>query len=253
MMLTGEIAGIAYQYHLAEIQENPTLIFIHGAGGTRKNWHHQWLALKEKYSLISLDLPGHGKSTAPGAQQISLYSQAILQLTEELRPVKPVLTGHSMGGAIAMTAAISRPELFAGLILVGTGARLRVFPSILDKLAQDIFPAEIIQYAFGSQALPEMKAAGMQEMQKTPCSVTLGDFQACNSFDVTAELGKITCPTLVICGDEDQLTPVKYSTFLHQQIPGSSLAVIPLAGHMVMLEQPASTNQIIQQFLSQKF
>jgi pimeloyl-ACP methyl ester carboxylesterase len=248
----GEIAGIAYQYHQSADGESPTLVFIHGAGGNRKNWHYQWLALKEKYSLITLDLPGHGKSTAPGAQQVAAYSQAVIRLLEELNPVKAVLAGHSMGGAIAMTTALSRPEVVSGLVLVGTGAKLRVLPAILTTLAQDIFPEEVIQYAYGSQASPELVADGRQEWQQTPCSITLGDFHACNNFDASGELNSISCPTLVICGDEDQLTPVKYSLYLHQQIVGSSLAVIPLAGHMVMLEQPASTNQIMQQFLSQK-
>jgi len=251
-MIMGEIAGIAYQYHQSADGESPTLVFIHGAGGNRKSWHYQWLALKEKYSLITLDLPGHGKSTALGAQQVSAYSQALIQLLEELKPVKIVLIGHSMGGAIAMTTALSRPEMVAGLILVGTGAKLRVLPAIMDTLAQDIFPEEIIHCAYGSQASPELIAGGRQEWQQTPCSITLGDFQACNSFDVSGELNNIVCPTLIICGDEDQLTPVKYSLSLCQQITGSSLAVIPLAGHMVMLEQSDSTNQIMQQFLSQK-
>lgn len=253
-MLTGEIAGVTYQYHQLEAKGDvPTLLFIHGAGGSRKTWHYQWLGLKEKYSLISVDLPGHGKSTAAGANEVSAYSSAIIQLLRELEVSNVILAGHSMGGAIAMEIALASGLDVLGLILVGTGAKLGVMPSITESLARDVFPEEIIRYAYGSKASPQLIEGGRQEWYKTPCAITLGDFQACNGFDVRGSLGEIKCPCLIVCGDEDKLTPVKYSLFLHENLPVSSLTVIPLAGHMVMLEQAESTNQIINQFVSQTF
>jgi len=78
--------------------------------------------------------------------------------------------------------------------------------------------------------------------------VIRGDFLACDRFDVMDRLGKIHCPTLVLCGEEDRLTPPKYSHLLRDSIADAALTVIPDAGHMVMLEQPQQVNRAIEEF-----
>jgi pimeloyl-ACP methyl ester carboxylesterase len=64
------------------------------------------------------------------------------------------------------------------------------------------------------------------------------------------EVEKIGLPTLILCGDDDQLTPVKYSQFLHSRIKGSKLEILPNAGHMVMIESPHASNEKIREFIS---
>jgi pimeloyl-ACP methyl ester carboxylesterase len=76
------------------------------------------------------------------------------------------------------------------------------------------------------------------------------DFSACNAFDVTERLGEIRCPTLVICGTEDRLTPVKYATLLAERIPGAELKLIEGAGHMVMTEKPDLVAEAIEMALT---
>jgi pimeloyl-ACP methyl ester carboxylesterase len=80
-------------------------------------------------------------------------------------------------------------------------------------------------------------------------AVVHDDFWAANQFDAMDRVGGIRTPTLIICGEEDRLTPVKYSEYLHEQIPGSQLVVIPHAGHLVVLEAPRATNGAIAAFL----
>ncbi|MDW7673026.1 MAG: alpha/beta hydrolase [Bacillota bacterium] len=251
-METGEIAGVYYNYQQGP-KEGPTLLFIHGAGGTKKNWHYQWLEFKGKYSIIAVDLPGHGESSAASANKISDYSQAIAQLLKGLSLDRVILVGHSMGGAIAMNTFLDEAVYIAGLILVCTGAKLGVRAAILEQLAQDLYTREMIEFAYSPKASQKLIENGYKEQQKIPCSVTFGDFQACNSFDIRSQLANIFCPTLIMCGDEDQVTPLKFSLFLHEHIPNSSLAIIPLAGHMLMIEQPQSTNAVIYQFIKQFF
>jgi pimeloyl-ACP methyl ester carboxylesterase len=75
------------------------------------------------------------------------------------------------------------------------------------------------------------------------------DFAACDKFDVMDELAGIGCPTLVLCGGDDKLTPAKYARYLRDNIPGAELAIIPQAGHMVMMERPSLVNDAIERFL----
>ena len=79
--------------------------------------------------------------------------------------------------------------------------------------------------------------------------VLLADFAACNAFDRRADVARITTPTAVICGDADVMTPLKSSQYLHEQIAGSQLVVIPGAGHMAVLEQPAKVAHAIDAFV----
>ena len=79
--------------------------------------------------------------------------------------------------------------------------------------------------------------------------VVYGDFLACDRFDIMKEVEKINFPTFILCGGDDQLTPVKYSQFLHSRIKGSKLEVLPNAGHMVMMESPQAFNEKIREYI----
>jgi pimeloyl-ACP methyl ester carboxylesterase len=85
-------------------------------------------------------------------------------------------------------------------------------------------------------------------MTETRPSVLHGDFLACNEFDAMSRLGEISKPTLILCGADDILTPVKYSEYLHNQIVNSRLVIVPDAGHMVMLEAPQTIADEIGSF-----
>jgi pimeloyl-ACP methyl ester carboxylesterase len=86
-------------------------------------------------------------------------------------------------------------------------------------------------------------------MLQCKAEILYGDFLACDRFDVMKEVEKIVLPTLILCGEDDQLTPVKYSQFLQSLIKGSKLEVLPNAGHMVMMESPEVFNEKIRAFI----
>jgi pimeloyl-ACP methyl ester carboxylesterase len=90
-------------------------------------------------------------------------------------------------------------------------------------------------------------------MAETRRSVLNGDFLACDQFDVLHRLGEITMPTLVICGEEDQLTPLKYSRFTMDALLDARLVTIPGAGHMVMLEKPSAVTEAVKTFMDEVF
>lgn len=229
----------------------PSLLMIHGAGGTGQVYLPQLSGLAGQMNLASLDLPGHGGTPGPGQDTIGAYADW-LQGFLGAGPVRPVLLGHSMGGAIALTVGLRRPELLRGLILLGTGARLRVMPAVLEGLAKDFAATVkmIVPFSYGPGADPRLAAQGIEQMAATAPAVLLGDFTACDRFDLMERLGDIRLPTLVLVGDQDQMTPVKYGQHLAQAIPGARMQVIPGAGHMLYLEQPRLVNQAIAEFMA---
>jgi len=229
----------------------PPVVLIHGAGGTHRHWLPQVKAIGQITRVCALDLPGHGRSEGRGRDTIAGYVEAIRGLLDALGLEKAIIGGHSMGGAIAQTFALTCPDGCAGLILTGTGARLRVLPAILDGLLND-FEATVGlvgEYAYGPDTPPELLRLARQEMLCNDPQVFHDDFLACDNFDVMDRLGEITAPTLILCGTADKLTPLKYSQYLHERIAGSTLTFIEGAGHMVMLERPAEMNQAITRFL----
>lgn len=229
------------------------LVLVHGAGGTSMHWPGELRRLPET-SVYALDLPGHGQSPGAGCTTIAEYAQVVVDWADALALPRFVLAGHSMGGAIAQTVALHHPQRLAGLILVGTGARLAVSPAILDGLSRDYAATArlIAEWAYKRQADPATLDAYAAAMLKTPVNVTHGDFVACSAFDVTGALSQIALPTLVIVGLEDRLTPPKLSRFLAQQMPAARLLEVPEAGHMVMLEQSAVVAAAVQEFVGMR-
>jgi len=139
----------------------------------------------------------------------------------------------------------------AGLVLVATGARLRVAPAILEAIRTDFEGAVrlITRFAWSSETPPSLTELGRQALLEAGPDVLEGDLIACDRFDVMARLGEIEVPTLVIAGSADQLTPVKYARFLNERIPGARMVIVEDAGHMVMLEQPAAAAKAMREFL----
>lgn len=249
-MPTIEIAGesLFYARRLAKGTKS-SLVFVHGAGGTHRHWGHQlrWL---QGANLYALDLPGHGRSAGGGRASVDAYAASLQAFLEALGLTRAILAGHSMGGAIVQLLALEHSSMVGGLILVGTGARLRVLPSLLDGLANDFEETieALLGYAYSASAPTDLVELGRQEWLANSPEVIRGDFLACDGFDVMDRLGKIRCPTLVLCGEEDSLTPPKYSHLLRDSIADAALTVISDAGHMVMLEQPQRVNRAIEEF-----
>ncbi len=245
---------------------HPILCLIHGAGGNALSWIRQLEGLAGAARVIAIDLPGHGQSggaptrptppawvpaRVPGSS-IDGYATAVGAFVERAGLGRVVLGGHSMGGAISQTLALARPDLIDGLILLGTGARLRVLPVAFERLRADYAEgcAFLNSFAFSPGAAEGLREGARVSMLMNRPEVTIGDFTACNSFDLMDRIGGIKAPTLVICGLDDQLTPPKYSEFLAQRIPQARLTLVEQAGHYVHLEQPEIVNAQIRQFLA---
>lgn len=228
----------------------PALILIHGAGGSHLHWPAA-LRRMPGATVYAIDLPGHGRSEGSGRERIEDYVAGIVRFMDAVEVSRGVLVGHSMGGAIAQMTALTAPERVAGLVLVGTGARLRVAPALLDGILQDARGALalITEWAWGPEADPAMVARGRQMMARVDPRVVWGDFAACDRFDIRERVGEIPAPTLVITGSEDRMTPARFGQWLAERIPGARFVLIEGAGHMVMLEKPDQVASAVREWL----
>jgi pimeloyl-ACP methyl ester carboxylesterase len=231
------------------------VVFIHGAGGGQFTWSYQKAFFEKRFIPIIIDLPGHGASGGKGEEEIGRYAEHVYSFLKALAVSNVFLVGHSMGGAITQTLALKHADVIKGIILVGTGAKLRVFPMVLDGIRNDFAGTvrKITQFAYSRNTSSEMIDRAVADMMRCRPEVLYGDFLACDRFDLMKEIEKIELPTLIICGNEDELTPVKYSQFLHRSVKGSRLEILPGAGHMVMMESAGPFNEKIGEFVSNPF
>lgn len=230
----------------------PTLVLIHGAGGSQRTWLHQLQALDATLNIIALELPGHGSTPGPSCRTISDYTDWVARVLDMWRlPGRPVLGGHSMGGAVAIEMVLTHPELLRGLILIGTGARLSVNQTIFTGLEQNFETtvAMIMKWSFAKTSDPALLAEAVRLMTSHGPGVVRDDFHACNDFDRRPDVSRIDLPTLVVCGDQDKMTPPFLSEFLGEEIPASQVAIIDRAGHQVMQEQSELVNRAMAEFI----
>ncbi|MBI5824731.1 MAG: alpha/beta hydrolase [Chloroflexi bacterium] len=247
-------AGLYYFSHAAEDARpnRPPVILIHGAGGNHLSWPPQIRRLAGE-TIHAPDLPGHGQSEGAGRQSIEAYADDVIAFMNALKIRAAVIVGISMGSAIALTLALKYPKKVAGLALLGGGAKMRVAASILETAGNpNTFESAvglINTNCFSENAPQNLLQLSRQRLLKMRPPVLLGDFLACNEFNVIDQLEKITAPALVICGAQDKMTPPKFSESLRDGISNSRLHIVDHAGHMVMLEQPDEVANLLKQFL----
>jgi pimeloyl-ACP methyl ester carboxylesterase len=225
------------------------LIFIHGAGNTGLEYHYQTKHFKNSEAP---DLPGHPEGQP--CTSIDDYAQWLHEYIMQGDDSKPVLAGHSLGGAIALMYGLSYPADVKALILISTGARLRVRPDLLKLLddladAPDKWLKKVVEPPLHRVA-PDVKEKIVNGMAKVGPAVQLNDFRCCDKFDVMDKVSQIAVPTLVISGTEDDMTPLKYSQYLADKIAGARLVIIDGTTHHCLLEKPAAANQAIESFLN---
>ena len=228
------------------VSRSARLVFVHGAGGIGRAWDLQRLAFPD---AVAPDLPGHAEP-GRGCRRVEEYGAWLHTIVQARGWGPAVIVGHSMGGAIALWYALAHPEDLAGIVLIATGARLRVHPEILATLRRDYAAAvdRVVALSLGRDAPARLGARLRETMLGMSPDVTLGDFEACDAFDVRDRLGAIRLPALVVVGSEDQMTPPRFAEYLRDHVAGARLVVIAGAGHGVPLERPREVNQAIREF-----
>jgi pimeloyl-ACP methyl ester carboxylesterase len=232
---------------------DPPLLLIHGAGGSRLSWPPNIRRL-EGHKVYAVDLPGHAGSTSAGNGSVEDHLESLIEWQEDLGEDTFVWVGHSLGGAIALQAAVRHSQVVSGLILVGTGAHLPVNPRVLDLASKPErfreLVNQIISWGFSPETSLGLVELSRQRMSETSHEILHQDFLASAAFDLRSQIQDIRRPTLVLCGLEDKLTSEALSRELATAIDGAKLEFVPDAGHMVMLEKPEEVAQAMKRFLA---
>lgn len=227
------------------------VVLVHGAGGNSLLWKRTIQGLSGSARALAVNLPGHPEGEVT-CTSVSDYVEALHRFFADADLTRPVVCGHSMGGAIVLALSLAHPEDVGGLMLVSTGAKLGVDPAILEGLRSE--PMKAIENTITPRSF-NLLDIGLAREARTALSITnlpvfLNDYLACDGFDVRKEIENITATTVVICGDKDAMTPPKWSHYLRAHIPDSEAYFVKDSGHMLPLEKPDTLARLMQSFLS---
>jgi pimeloyl-ACP methyl ester carboxylesterase len=228
------------------------ILFVHGAGGSGGVWQRQRLDLDRGVNTVCLDLPGHGLSPGPGCNTITAYADCLLRFVAAIGLGRTILAGHSMGGAVALEVTLKQPELVEALVLVASGARLRVNPALFRAWEEEANTAahRMVESCYGPDSPERLRTWSLDQLVGVRPEIVLDDWRACDRFDRMGQLEHICQPTLVVCGSLDRLTPPKFSQYLADHLPHATLTLIDRAGHMVMLEKAGEVSRAMLRFLA---
>ena len=217
-------------------------VFLHGAGCTPEVFAAQSTAFPD---AVAPDL----HALAPEASGVGAYAAALAPMLSAIDGPY-ALVGSSMGAAIALEAAIAGAAP-AALIAIGCGPKLRVAPATLVAAASD-FDAlvEAMPAALYADPTPARAASARRQFAAVGQARTLADFRACDAWDIGERASALRVPVLVLTGERDAMTPVRFGQMLADRIPGARMRILGGAGHLAMAESPADTNEALRAFVS---
>lgn len=228
----------------------PTVIFIHGAGLDHICWQLQsrWFAW-HGWSVLGVDLPGHGRSQGPQLTGIDAMADWTVRLISTARVARAALVGHSMGAAIALEAAARAPDRVSHLALLGVSASMPVHPALLAAAKDE--PAKAYDMMTGWCHSPDAKLGGHPApglwmtggsralLGRSRPGVLASDLAACNAWTTGPGAAKrIACPTHFILGTADVMTPPKKGAELASLMEGATTTTLAGCGHIMMAEAP---------------
>lgn len=234
----------------------PAVVFVHGSGASHAVWRAQF-RLADEFRVAAVDLSGHGDSddvdADPGFTTLSAYTDDALAVAEAVDA--DALVGHSLGGAVALHAAVERGYQPAALGLVGTGARLAVLEDLRVWLAEDFDRAVEFLHTPGRlfhDPAEEELTASREAMRACGRATVERDFLTSHRFDVRDRLDAVTAPALAVTGEHDPLTPPRYHEYLTAELPDCGYETVADAAHMSMLERSERFNDLLASFLAER-
>jgi pimeloyl-ACP methyl ester carboxylesterase len=233
------------------------LIFIHAAGSNAHAWHHQYEGLGAAHSPIAFDLPGHGRSSGVEAlPSIQDYTDFTIAFADALKIDSAVFVGRSMGGAVAMDLAARYPKRVQGLVLMATAAKLNVPKERIEQwraVTMGRAGQPFTNDGYSPKTIAEKREViqeGWGEQIRTDPRTRWGDMVACSTVDLRSELAKISAPTLILAGADDQVTPPADAEVIKAGIKGAQLEVLADAAHNLTTERPTEVNAAVEKFLA---
>jgi pimeloyl-ACP methyl ester carboxylesterase len=252
----------AYTGNKALRPEQPTVTFVHGAANDHSVWSLQsrWFA-HHGFNVLAFDLPGHGRSLGPAMASVGAIADWILAALDTLGVERMSLVGHSMGSLVALEAAARAPQRVDRLALVGCAFPMAVADSLLaaakddTALAIDLItgwshaPAGLLS----GGAVPGLWLPGVNRalMARAAPGVLHRDLLNCREYaDGLSAATKVACPTLLVIGERDLMTPKKSVLALQAELADVRESTVTGAGHAMMVERADAVLDALRGFLS---
>lgn len=226
-----------------------TVVFVHGAALDHTVWTlFARYFVRHGYNTVAVDLPGHGRSEGPALNQVEELAHWLEAVLGAVGVDRAVLIGHSLGSLVGLELAAST-ERALGLGLVGVGVPMAVTSALLNAAEADLHDGFDMVNIWGYSPLAQiggfstpgiwMTGAQLKLMERSGPGVLFSDLTACNDYGAGLEKApKVSCPTLLVLGDRDIMTPLRATRELQAQLPHASTQVIKNCGHALMAERP---------------
>tara|TARA_B110000444_G_scaffold25849_1_gene21311 strand:- start:810 stop:1613 length:804 start_codon:yes stop_codon:yes gene_type:complete len=253
------------QYALSGPQDAPVVILIHGLGLNKECW--QWMIpkLKSTYRVLSYDLYGHGGSAAPPSKpNLSLFRKQLVELLDLCSIEKGVIIGFSLGGMIARRFAQDTPHRTQALIILHSPHRRTeaAQAAIMSRVEQasKLGPQSTVEDALERWFTEKFRANNPKLMDTVRGWVTANqkevyhtiyDVLATGIDEIIAPNPALTCPTLVITGEEDYGNGPEMAQAISNEILGAKTIILPGLRHMALAEQPEAVNKPVQIFMEE--
>ena len=249
------VFGCDIRYY--DVGSGPPMLFIHGMGGCADDWAFCLDALASAHRVIAPDLLGFGRSAKPQIDYtIAGFVEVLERLLRTLDIERITLVGHSLGGWIAATFALQRPQAVDKLVLLdsaGVWAEMIDLPVDL-RVSTLAHMREVFQFLFYDKTLATgdlIEMAYRQHLERD-------DGPTINSLLMNTRGGRgrlddvisgLTMPTLIVWGEQDEIFPVEIGRHINRLVAGSTLQVIAQCGHLPNLEKPGELVRCVRQFV----
>jgi 3-oxoadipate enol-lactonase len=255
-----EVVHGARLHHVVE-GEGPWVTLVHSLAADHSLFSPQAKLLARGFRVLSLDIRGHGKSEVPPAPYtMGALAEDVAALLTGLGVASTHWVGISLGGMIGLTIALAHPNLTRSLVLADTTAgyppeahtawreRIGIVRAKGMAGVRDGTLGRWLTASFREREPAVTERMGSM-IATTPVEGFVGCCEAIIGYDVSARLGEIACPTLVLVGEQDEATPPSMAEKLARGIQGAVLKRIPDAAHQSSAEQPAIFNAALAEFL----
>jgi 3-oxoadipate enol-lactonase len=238
------------------------LVFVHGLGGTSNVWHAQRAGLAKFFKVITVDLPGSGRSDKSGRlYSMEKWCTQIAGLADAIAIDKFVLIGHSMTTVLAQKFAAKHGSRLHALVLCGPMTELAAAgKEAFTKRAETVIKEGMIAVAdtiLGGALTPATREANpalaglvRDMLLSNDPSCYAGHCQAVLSGSAKADQASIKCPTLILVGDQDGVTPLANARAIAAAVAGAKIRIVPATAHLTMLERPELFNAALIEFLA---
>ena len=240
----------------------PAVVFVHGAGIDHTSWQLQTRYFAyHGYTVLAMDLPGHGRSEGPVLGSIEALADWLIRFLDSAQPARvAALVGHSMGSLVTLEAAAHMPERIDKLALIGAAVSMPVSADLLEpaRAGEHLAHELVTSWAWGRRAHLGghrgpglwMLGGGLRLLEQGDSELLGTDLAAADAYaGGLAAAEKITCPTLLLCGGSDRMTPPDTAQGLAACLADARTVVIEEAGHMMMIEQPDRTLDALRDFI----